>query len=70
MISRLAAAAWGLVVAAALVAAPLALRDRLPDPLAAHWRSGLVPDGERSFTALPSAVVRQAASVIRVRRRS
>jgi hypothetical protein len=37
MIARFAAAAWGLSVAAALVAAPLALRGRLPDPLAAHW---------------------------------
>ncbi|MEV1241340.1 hypothetical protein ACIBO2_08240 [Nonomuraea sp. NPDC050022] len=51
MNSRFAAAAWGLIVAAALVAAPLALRGRLPDPLAVHWRSGLVPDGEHSFTA-------------------
>ncbi|MFD1535843.1 hypothetical protein [Nonomuraea guangzhouensis] len=34
MIPRFAAAAWGLIVSAALVAAPLALRDRLPEPLA------------------------------------
>lgn len=51
MIPRFAAATWGLIVTAALLAAPLALRDRLPDPLATHWRPGLMSDGEMSFTA-------------------
>ncbi|WP_431892968.1 hypothetical protein [Nonomuraea sp. bgisy101] len=45
----LAAGAWGLTVSAVLVAVPLSLRDRLPDPLATHW-SGAVPDGSMSFT--------------------
>ncbi|MFC5753983.1 DUF1648 domain-containing protein [Actinomadura rugatobispora] len=31
--------------------APLALRDRLPDPLATHWDGSGVPDGHSSFTA-------------------
>ncbi|MEU7854572.1 hypothetical protein [Nonomuraea sp. NPDC049141] len=51
MIPRFAVAAWGLIVSAALVAAPLALRDRLPEPLATHWRRGLMSDGEMSFTS-------------------
>jgi hypothetical protein len=49
--ARVAAVAWWLAVAAALLLAPLALRDRLPDPLATHWgSSGSVPDGSSSFT--------------------
>ncbi|WP_344953990.1 hypothetical protein, partial [Sphaerisporangium flaviroseum] len=43
------AVVWGALVAAVLVAVPLALRDRLPDPLATHW-SGSGPDGTMSFT--------------------
>ncbi|MFJ2029207.1 hypothetical protein [Streptosporangium sp. NPDC087985] len=39
---------WGALVAALLIAVPLALRDRLPDPLATHW-SGSTPDGHMSF---------------------
>ncbi|MEW2359721.1 DUF1648 domain-containing protein [Spirillospora sp. NPDC029432] len=30
--------------------APLALRDRLPDPLASHWNGSGAPDGHSSFT--------------------
>ncbi|GII01913.1 hypothetical protein [Planobispora takensis] len=43
------AAVWGSFVTAVLVAAPLMLRDRLPDPLATHWSGGSVPDGNASF---------------------
>ncbi|MET9069930.1 hypothetical protein [Streptosporangium sandarakinum] len=52
------AAVWGALVSAALVAAPLALRDRLPDPLATHWGSNGV-DGSMSFAAglAPSLVL-------------
>ncbi|MFE3448123.1 hypothetical protein ACFXJ8_04230 [Nonomuraea sp. NPDC059194] len=45
----LATGVWGLTVSAVLVALPLAVRDRLPDPIATHW-SGSVPDGSMSFT--------------------
>ncbi|WP_449066052.1 hypothetical protein [Planomonospora algeriensis] len=38
------AALWGALVTAALVAVPLALRDRLPEPVAVHWSGGSVPD--------------------------
>ncbi|MEV4164051.1 hypothetical protein [Nonomuraea dietziae] len=44
-----AAGIWGLIVTAVLVGVPLALRDRLPDPLATHW-SGAGPDNHMSFT--------------------
>lgn len=40
---------WGTLVCAALVAIPLALRDRLPDPVATHW-SMTAPDGNMSLT--------------------
>ncbi|MEV0820199.1 hypothetical protein [Nonomuraea rubra] len=51
MRARVVAVAWWLAVATALLVAPLALRDRLPDPLATHWgSSGSVPDGSSSFT--------------------
>ncbi|MFD2353566.1 hypothetical protein ACFSTC_36430 [Nonomuraea ferruginea] len=33
----------GAVVAAAVVGPPLALRDRLPDPMAVHWGPGMAP---------------------------
>ncbi|MGJ6961532.1 DUF1648 domain-containing protein [Streptosporangium sp. G11] len=45
------AAGWFALVAAALVAAPLALRDRLPDPIATHWGPSGSPDGSMPFTA-------------------
>ncbi|GGS99868.1 hypothetical protein GCM10010156_67430 [Planobispora rosea] len=45
------AAVWGTSVTAAMVAVPLALRDRLPDPLATHWSGGSVPDDNMSFAA-------------------
>ncbi|GAA1693328.1 DUF1648 domain-containing protein [Nonomuraea maheshkhaliensis] len=49
---RAVALVWGAAVTAVLILAPLALRDRLPDPLATHWgSSGSVPDGSTSFTA-------------------
>ncbi|MFC6410518.1 hypothetical protein [Planobispora longispora] len=44
------AAVWGVLVTATLAAVPLALRDRLPDPMATHWSGGSVPDGNMSFT--------------------
>ncbi|GAB3891244.1 hypothetical protein GCM10027612_36780 [Microbispora bryophytorum subsp. camponoti] len=46
-----AAAAWAVLVAAVLVAAPLALAGRLPDPLATHWGPSGRPDGSMSFAA-------------------
>lgn len=45
MISRLAAAGWILLVSVVLIATPLAVRERLPDPVATHWTLGGVPDG-------------------------
>ncbi|XVQ13599.1 hypothetical protein ACQP1W_13995 [Spirillospora sp. CA-255316] len=36
---------------ALLPAAPLALRDRVPDPLASHWGVDGTPDGSASFTS-------------------
>ncbi|GGO73226.1 DUF1648 domain-containing protein [Nonomuraea cavernae] len=48
---RSAAALWGAAITAALVAVPLTLRDRLPDPLAVHWGPAGAPDGELSFAA-------------------
>lgn len=46
------AAGWSVLVAAVLVAAPLTLRDRLPDPIATHWGgSSGAPDGSMPFTA-------------------
>jgi energy-coupling factor transporter transmembrane protein EcfT len=53
------AAVWGAVVTAALVAAPLALRDRLPEPLAVHWGPGFTADRAASFAvsvAMPVAL--------------
>lgn len=47
---RTAALPAGAVVAAAVVAPPLALRDRLPDPMAIHWGPGMVPDNAASFS--------------------
>ncbi|MEV0592590.1 DUF1648 domain-containing protein [Nonomuraea cavernae] len=49
MTPRSAAALWGTAVTAALVAVPLILRDRLPDPLAVHWGPAGAPDREQSF---------------------
>ncbi|GAA3445594.1 DUF1648 domain-containing protein [Planomonospora venezuelensis] len=40
---------WGALVTAVLAVVPLALRDRLPDPLATHWSGGSLPDGNASF---------------------
>lgn len=45
-----AALVWGAFVTAVLVAVPLVLRDRLPDPLAVHWNGGSTPDRHLSFT--------------------
>jgi hypothetical protein len=50
MTPRLAAPLWGLAVAAAIVLPPLALRDRLPDPMATHWGPDAVADGWMPFT--------------------
>ncbi|MEU8249464.1 DUF1648 domain-containing protein [Nonomuraea sp. NPDC048916] len=51
MSPRSAAVLWGTAVTAALVAVPLALRDRLPDPLAVHWGPAGAPDGQMSLMA-------------------
>ncbi|WP_248959452.1 hypothetical protein [Sphaerisporangium perillae] len=45
----LAAGAWVAAVTGALVAVPLALRDRLPEPLASHWGPSGLPDDAMSF---------------------
>ncbi|MFI0349847.1 DUF1648 domain-containing protein [Actinomadura sp. 9N407] len=47
----LVAGAAALAGSALIPIAPLALRDRLPDPLATHWSGAGVPDGHSSFTA-------------------
>ncbi|MGI5270627.1 hypothetical protein ACQEUU_15855 [Nonomuraea sp. CA-218870] len=49
MTSRTIALLAGTAVAAAVSAAPLALRERLPDPLAVHWGPGMIPDNAVSF---------------------
>ncbi|MBN6057115.1 hypothetical protein JYK22_34650, partial [Nonomuraea sp. RK-328] len=56
--SRGTAALWGLAVSVALAAGPLALRHRLPDPVAVHWGPGLGPD--RSMPLAASATVNVA----------
>ncbi|WP_326638063.1 DUF1648 domain-containing protein [Streptosporangium sp. NBC_01755] len=43
-------AGWAALVAATLIAVPLALRDRLPDPIATHWGPSGAPDGSMPFT--------------------
>ncbi|WP_084517090.1 DUF1648 domain-containing protein [Microtetraspora niveoalba] len=48
----LATGAWAVIVAAALVAVPLAFKERLPDPLATHWGPSGGPDGSMPFAAL------------------
>ncbi|TDD05948.1 DUF1648 domain-containing protein [Nonomuraea diastatica] len=47
---RAIAAAWGLPVTAAFVLVPLAVRDRLPEPMATHWGPDGRADGSMSFT--------------------
>ncbi|GII90158.1 hypothetical protein [Sinosporangium siamense] len=42
---------WGALVAAAILAVPAALSDRLPDPLATHWGSSGI-DGTTSATGM------------------
>ncbi|MFF0306067.1 hypothetical protein ACFYSC_01500 [Streptosporangium sp. NPDC004379] len=56
---------WGTLVCAALVAGPLALRDRLPDPLATHWDSA-GPDSAMSFdtSLVPSLIIWGVAWVL------
>ncbi|WP_336210596.1 hypothetical protein [Nonomuraea sp. LPB2021202275-12-8] len=51
MIPRTVAAVWGVVVIAVLIATPLAVRGRLPEPMATHWGLGMAPDRAMSFTA-------------------
>jgi hypothetical protein len=56
---RVIAAVWGSAVTAALITAPLLLRDRLPEPLAVHWGPGSTADGAASFAvsvAMPVAL--------------
>lgn len=45
------AAGWIALVTAALIVAPLALRDRLPDPIATHWGPSGAPDNSMPFIA-------------------
>ncbi|PZG45248.1 hypothetical protein C1I98_15825 [Spongiactinospora gelatinilytica] len=45
----LVALPWGLIVIAALLAVPLALRSRLPDPMAVHWSADGVADTTLPF---------------------
>ncbi|MGV9305405.1 hypothetical protein [Nonomuraea sp. NPDC003727] len=59
----LATGVWGLTVIPALVALPLSLRDRLPEPLATHW-SGATPDGNMSFTQNMLFSVTMAAVIL------
>jgi|GEM_PF-6368682 len=40
---------WFALVTVALIAAPLALRDRLPDPIATHWGPSGGPDDSMPF---------------------
>ncbi|GAA2912874.1 DUF1648 domain-containing protein [Streptosporangium fragile] len=47
-----AAAGWFALVTAALVAAPLTLWSRLPDPVAVHWGLSGAPDGSMPLAAL------------------
>ncbi|MGW5158459.1 hypothetical protein ACWEPN_23530 [Nonomuraea wenchangensis] len=49
--ARVTAIGWGLLVTAAQTGLPLAMRDRLPDPMASHWGLGDRPDSSQSFTA-------------------
>ncbi|MCG5220116.1 hypothetical protein [Streptosporangium sp. KLBMP 9127] len=49
MTHRLVGAIWGLIVLATLALLPLAVRDRLPEPLATHWGNG--PDRSTAFTS-------------------
>ncbi|GII83762.1 hypothetical protein Ssi03_17520 [Sphaerisporangium siamense] len=44
-------AGWAVLVTVVLVAGPLVLRGRLPDPLATHWEVSGAPDGSMSFWA-------------------
>lgn len=61
MTPKVVGAVWGLFVTAVLVTVPLALRDRLPDPLAVHW-SGDGPD--RADTLLIVAVTSLAVWLV------
>ncbi|MFG1944724.1 hypothetical protein [Nonomuraea sp. NPDC048826] len=49
MTPRTIALFGGAAVAAAMTALPLAVRDRLPDPLAVHWGTGMIPDNAVSL---------------------
>ncbi|MFB9570647.1 DUF1648 domain-containing protein, partial [Saccharopolyspora hordei] len=39
-----ASSGWAVVVTAALLAGAVAVRDRLPDPMASHWGLSGAPD--------------------------
>ncbi|MEU4534652.1 DUF1648 domain-containing protein [Streptosporangium sp. NPDC023825] len=45
------AAGWVTLVTTVMIAAPLALRDRLPDPIATHWGTSGAPDNSMPFIA-------------------
>lgn len=53
----LAAAAWTVLVAAVLLAVPLAFPGRLPDPLAGHWGPSGRPDRSMPLSALTLAAL-------------
>src|SRR5690242_11518352 len=66
----LGAGAWTAVVACALAAIPIALRSRLPEPLATHFDALGRPDGSMSFwaaVAVPLGVWVVLAAVLLVR---
>lgn len=48
----LAACAWTLLTAGLVVALPLAVAHRLPDPVASHWGTSGRPDDSMSLTAV------------------
>lgn len=43
---------WAVAVTVALLAGSLAVRDRVPDPMASHWGISGTPDDSMPFTAL------------------
>ncbi|KAA5832619.1 DUF1648 domain-containing protein [Saccharopolyspora hirsuta] len=43
---------WAVAVTAVLLAGALAVRDRVPDPVASHWGFSGAPDGSMPFTGL------------------
>ncbi|MFI6786458.1 hypothetical protein ACIBG4_03925 [Nonomuraea sp. NPDC050383] len=57
MTPRTSATLCGLLVSAVLAVVPLAVRDRLPDPVATHWSGGSAPDGAMPLAASTMMIV-------------